>query len=237
MPYTYKYPRPSLTVDCVVFGLNGDRNLRVLLIRRSGEPFRGALALPGGFVNVSDTGAQGEDLDVAAHRELKEETGIAPDYLEQLATFGAPKRDPRGRVISVAYMTLVRSTDHEATAGSDAAEAEWVLVADALLQPLAFDHADILRSAVTRLRGKVRYTPIGFNLIPQHFTLAELRLVYEAVLGRKLDPANFQKKALALGVLTETGQTRKGQHRPAKLYRFDKRAYERALRDGFNFEL
>jgi 8-oxo-dGTP diphosphatase len=237
MPHTYKYPRPSVTVDCVVFGLNGDRNLRVLLIKRADEPFRGRLALPGGFVNVSDSGSQGEDLETAARRELEEETGVTPDHLEQLATFGAPGRDPRGRVMSVAYMTLVRSTDHEAKAGSDASEAEWVLVADALLQPLAFDHAEILRTAVTRLRGKVRYTPIGFNLIPQHFTLAELRLVYEAILGRKLDPANFQKKALALGVLTETGQTRKGQHRPAKLYRFDRRAYERAVRDGFNFEL
>jgi 8-oxo-dGTP diphosphatase len=235
--HTYKYPRPSVTVDCVVFGLNGDRNLRVLLIRRGGAPFAGALALPGGFVNVSDSGDQGESLEAAALRELKEETGVVPDHLEQLATFGEPKRDPRGRVISVAYVTLVRSTDHEALAGSDAAEAEWVLVADALLQPLAFDHAEILRTAVTRLRGKVRYAPIGLSLIPQHFTLAEFRLVYEAILGRKLDPANFQKKALATGVLAETGQTRKGQHRPAKLYRFDKRAYDKAVRDGFTFEL
>jgi 8-oxo-dGTP diphosphatase len=238
MPYTYEYPRPSVTVDCVVFGLNGDRNLRVLLIRRADDPFAGKLALPGGFVNVSDAGNQGEDLEVAARRELDEETGVKPDHLEQLATFGTPKRDPRGRVISVAYMTLVRSTEHAARAGSDASAAEWTLVETATKAKLAFDHGEILALALQRLRAKLRYAPIGFSLLPPTFTISELRGVYEAVLGVALDPANFQKKALATGVLVATGSTKTGKHPAAKLYRFDKRAYERALGGGrFTFDL
>jgi 8-oxo-dGTP diphosphatase len=252
--HTYRYPRPSLTVDCVIFGFeaispsgptSGDEGgLSVLLIRRKAEPFAGSWAIPGGFVEVSDTGSQGESLEAAARRELEEETGISVAYLEQLYTFGAPGRDPRGRVVSVAYVALVRPGDHRVAAGSDAADAAWFPVEAALsghLGPLAFDHATILRTGLERLRGKIRYSPIGFNLLPPRFTLGVLRRLYEVLLGQSIDAANFHKKVdkalVKSGVLIKTRHTQKGQHRPAPLYQFDARAYEKAVQRGFYFEL
>ncbi len=262
MTYTYKYPRPSVTVDCVVFGIDFrpkplDAELQVLLIERgvedeAGDPqekaFVGSWALPGGFVEVSDEGDQGEDLDVAAHRELHEEAGIEVDYLEQLYTFGKPKRDPRGRIISVAYYALVRAKDHVAKPGSDAKNAKWFSMSSALVtetgHKLAFDHRDVLDVALKRLQGKVRYAPIGFNLLPPKFTLAELQEVYEAILIRKLDRGNFRRRVVQgqtglidRGVLVKIGQQQNVPHRPGDIYRFDKRAYDRSVRDGFNFEL
>lgn len=247
MPFTYRYPRPSLTVDCVIFGFDpeeADGLLRVLLIQRGAEPFEGHWAIPGGFVEVSDDGEQGESLDDAARRELEEETGIEVAYLEQLYTFGAPGRDPRGRVVSVAYLALVRRGDFRVTAGSDAAAAAWFSIEEALegdLGPLAFDHRKILELAVQRVSAKVRYAPIGFNLLPTKFTLGDLHKLYEAISGRTIDVSNFHKKVdkalVRPGVLVKTGETQKGRHRPAPLYRFDKRAYDRAVRGGFNFEI
>jgi 8-oxo-dGTP diphosphatase len=236
MAHTYKYPRPSVTVDCVVFGYEPAVGLQVLLIRRKDEPFKGQLALPGGFVNVSDSGGQGEDLEAAARRELREETGVQVAHLEQLYTFGAPGRDPRGRVISVAYLALVRSQDHDARAGSDASAAAWFSVY-AIRGPLAFDHSDVMAMAVERLKAKIRYAPIGFNLLPPEFTLGELRALYEAILNRELDVSNFRKKALATGVLVATKKKREGDHRPAALYRFDRAAYDKAAVKGFIFDL
>ena len=238
MPFTYEYRRPSVTVDCVVFGFDGDRHMQVLLIRRGEPPFKGKLALPGGFVDVSDEGDQGESLEDAARRELAEETGVKLAYLEQLYTFGAPKRDPRGRVIDVSYFALVRSEEHEAHAGSDAAAAKWVNVQDALKQKLAFDHQEILAMANKRLQAKVRYAPIGFNLLPDEFTIADIRGLYEAILGRELEPGNFHRRVMATDLLEPTGEVRSGgKHRPAALFRFDRKAYDRAMRDGFNFEI
>lgn len=242
MKFSYDHARPGVAVDCVVFGFDPKDDvvspLKVLLVCRGKEPFRGQWALPGGFVHVSDDGDQGEDLEAAARRELREETGIEVDYLEQLYTFGAPHRDPRTRVISVAYFALVRSRAHVAHAGSDASEAAWLPVRAFTSEPLmAFDHQHILLTAYDRLRAKVRYAPLGFNLLPASFTLSELRVLYETLLGRKLDPSNFRKKMLATGVLSETGSSRGGQHRPAPLYRFNKRAYDKAVREGFNFEV
>lgn len=257
---TYRYPRPSLTVDCVVFGIGNPGQmtkpeLQVLLIRRADEPFKACWALPGGFVNVRDDGDQGEDIEDAARRELEEETGIKVDYLEQLCTFGKPGRDPRGRVVSVAWMALVRTTDHVATAGSDAKEAHWFPLVDALpwgssnpsrtptslaREPLAFDHIEILQTATDRLRAKVRYAPIGFNLLPAKFTLTQLRELYEAILGRTLDKRNFSKRMLAMGILVESGvedEKYKLLGPAATLYKFDKRAYDRAVKGGFNFEV
>ena len=244
MAYTYEYPRPSLTVDCVIFGFDPNASfLKVLLIRRGDEPFKGQWANPGGFVEVSDEGDQGESIDDAARRELEEETGIKVAYLEQLYTFGTPGRDPRGRVVTVAYVALVNQKEYQVSAGSDAAEAAWFPIEEALegdnVGPLAFDHRKILKLAVQRLQGKIRYAPIGFNLLPQKFTLGDLRRLYEALLGRPLDPPNFNKKvtrALA-GVLVKTGEFQTGHHRPAPLYEFDQRAYDRAVKGGFNFEI
>jgi 8-oxo-dGTP diphosphatase len=226
------YPRPSLTADCVVFGVtfeSGGPALRVLLIERGGKPFQGAMALPGGFVHIDET------LDDAARRELSEETGLGDVFLEQLYTFGAVDRDPRGRVVSVAYYALVNLADHRVQSGSDARAARWLPVQDA--RGLAFDHDAVLAIALERLRAKVRYQPIGFELLPERFTLSQLQALYEAILGEPLDKRNFRKRFLAMGLLAEAGTERGVPHRAARLYRFDKRRYEALRRRGFDFQI
>ncbi len=229
MPHTYEYPRAALTVDCVVFGFD-EGELKVLLIERGQEPFKGHWALPGGFVRVEET------LDEAARRELVEETGLKNVFLEQLYTFGEVERDPRERVVSVAYYALVKLSDHRAKAATDAANAQWFPVSK--VPKLAFDHAEILRTALIRLNGKVRYQPIGFELLPPRFTLSQLQHLYEAVLGAELDKRNFRKKVLSFGLLVPiTGTRMTGRHRPAQLFRFDAEKYEKLRRKGFNFEL
>ncbi len=244
MTFTYKYPRPSFTVDVVIFGVEPQLgwDLQVLLIQRAAETgpeaaFPGFWAIPGGFVEVDDEGNQGESLEEAAHRELAEETGVKVEYLEQLYTFGKPKRDPRGRVISVAYFALVQSKDHVAEANSDASDARWFSIDDAMKLTLAFDHNEILKKALQRLQAKIRYAPIGFSFLPPKFTIAELCALYESILRRRLDVSNFRKKILATGVLVETGQRQQNNNRPPMLYRFDKRAYNHAVENGFNFEI
>ncbi|MDX2040314.1 MAG: NUDIX domain-containing protein [Acidobacteriota bacterium] len=212
MTYTYEYPRPAVTVDLVIFTI-ADNDLKVLLIRRGGEPFKNRWALPGGFVEI------GESLEKAAARELKEEAGVTNVYLEQLYTFGEPKRDPRGRVISVSYFALVDAEQQRIRAASDATEAEWHSV---FAPPkLAFDHKQILDYAVWRLRNKIEWTTVGYELLPKKFTLSELQRVYEIILQRPVDKRNFRKKILAQGQIRELNETRSdGAHRPAKLYSF-----------------
>ena len=213
-----KYPKPSVTVDIVIFSfIRGE--LRVLLIKRNNEPFVNQWALPGGFVQ------QNEKLEAAAARELHEETGLTGIYLEQLYTFGDPGRDPRGWTISVAYFAIV-GADHtqKIKAGDDAGDADWLNVYD--LPELAFDHARIVAYALQRLRYKLEYTGLGFLLLPQAFTLSELQSVYEIILQEKLDKRNFRKKILGLSIIEETGRLRHGDHRPAKLYRFTAAAIE-----------
>jgi len=225
--YSYKYPRPALTVDCVVFATY-DEGLRVLLIRRGEEPFSGDWALPGGFVRVEET------TEAAARRELEEETGLKSTYLEQLYTFSRVDRDPRERVVSVAYYALVKPSALHA--GSDAKSAEWIDVSR--LPPLAFDHDEILEVALGRLRAKIRYQPIGFELLPQKFTLGQLQRLYEAVLGRELDKRNFRRAFLRMGVLQGLDEMEAGvAHRPSQLYRFDRAEYRRLLKHGYNFEI
>lgn len=212
MSYTYKYPRPSVTVDLVIFTIS-ENDLQVLLIRRGGEPFKNCWALPGGFVEI------GESLEKAAARELKEEAGVTKVYLEQLYTFGDPKRDPRGRVISVSYFALVDAESQRIRAASDAAEAEWHSVFNP--PKLAFDHKKILDYAVWRLRNKIEWTTVGYELLPKKFTLSELQRVYEIILQKPVDKRNFRKKILAQGQIRELNETRSdGAHRPAKLYSF-----------------
>lgn len=268
MAVTYEYPRPALAVDCVVFGLGGQDSpkLEVLLFERAEAPCEGRWALPGGFVHVEDNESQGEGLEEAARRQLREKTNVEVDYLEQLYTFGEPGRDTRGRVVSVAYVALIRSK--EARAGRKAHAARWfsitdmkknraahevaciggdndVLVGDSTgrWEPLAFDHGKIMNMALDRLRAKVRYAPLGFNLLPSKFTLSQLQGLYEAILMRPLDKGNFRKKLrkqfLGTKLLVKCG-VEEGTGKPgpaATLYRFEKHAYNRAVREGFNFEL
>src|SRR5712672_3169293 len=229
MPHTYQYPRAALTVACVVFGFD-DGELKILLIERGLEPFKGRWALPGGFVRVDET------LDEAARRELVEEAGLKNVFLEQLYTFGAVNRDPRERVVSVAYYALVKLAAHNTKAATDAADARWFPISK--VPKLAFDHADILATALARLKGKVRYQPIGFELLPPRFTLSQLQHLYEAVLGTDLDKRNFRKKVLSFGLLVPLEETlMAGPHRPAQLFRFDAEKYRKLAQRGFNFEL
>lgn len=229
MPYTYEYARPALTVDCVVFGLD-EEELKILLIQRDLEPFAGMWALPGGFVNV------GESVEDAARRELTEETGVSRIFLEQLYTFGDPQRDPREHVVSVAYYALVRLSNHRIQAATDARKAGWFALDD--IPKLAFDHQKIFRLAHQRLQTKVRYQPLGFELLPQKFPLRSLQQLYEVVLERPLDKRNFRKKILSMDVLEELDEIETDvTHRAARLYRFDKKKYQQLLKDGFHFEI
>lgn len=238
MSYSYDHPRPALTVDCVIFGLDQSNTLKILLIQRSAEPFRGDWALPGGFVNME------EDLETAALRELAEETGVKDVFIEQLYTFGQPGRDPRGRVISVAYYALVNLSEHPVQADSDAESVDWFELDQ--LPSLAFDHAHIIEVAVQRLRAKVRYQPIGFELLPEQFTLSQLQQLYETILGvDELNKRNFRTRILKMGVLKKVGKQEGVAHRPAVLYSFDKdkykqmvqARYEDLLRRGVDFEV
>jgi len=229
--FSYEYERPGLTVDCVIFGLDLDEeSLKVLLVERDLEPFAGMWAIPGGFVR------QGETLEGAAARELEEETGITQVFLEQLYTFGDPGRDPRGWVVSVAYYALVSPEKHTVQAATDARQARWFSVNS--LPGLAFDHALILRTALLRIRGKLSYAPIGFELLPQKFTIKQLQKLYEIVLGAKLDNRNFRKKIFGMDVLRELDEMQQGvPHRAARLYKFDERKYRQLIKRGLNFEL
>ena len=229
MSHTYEYPRAALTVDCVVFGFD-EGDLKLLLIQRDLEPFAGTWALPGGFVRVE------ESLEEAALRELREETGVAKVYLEQLYTFGRPDRDPRERVVTVAYYGLVKLSDHRVKAATDARNAAWFEISD--LPAVAFDHETIIDAALQRLKGKVCYEPIGFELLPPKFTLTQLQHLYETILETPLDKRNFRKKILSMDLLIETDEIEQDvAHRAARLYRFDEAKYKQLKKKGFHFEL
>jgi len=237
MAYTYEYPRPGCSVDIVVFGIHQHSSdtpeLQVLLVERRNDPFKGWHALPGGYVNATDEGDKGEDIEAAAYRELMEETGIRPARLEQVCTMGKPERHPLHRVISVVYTAFVRLADHKVVAGDDAKEASWSSVRDALsTKGLAFDHNEMLRAAYERLCLKVRHEPIGLDLMPPAFPLSNLRALYEAILMRKLDHASFRQSILATNILKEAAM-----HGDVRLYRFNTRAYDEAAREGLFLRL
>jgi 8-oxo-dGTP diphosphatase len=226
---SYEFPRAALAVDCVLFGLDAT-DLKVLLIQRQLPPFKHAWALPGGFVRVDET------VDDAARRELAEEAGVRDVFLEQLYTFGRLDRDPRERVVTVAYYALAKLGDHRIRAATDAIGVGWFALDD--LPKLAFDHTDIVTAARDRLRGKVRYAPIGFELLPPRFSLTQLQRLYEIVLGSPLDKRNFRKKLFAMDLLIETDEVERGvRHRAARLYRFDRRRYDRLAKQGFSFAI
>jgi 8-oxo-dGTP diphosphatase len=210
------FERPSVTVDIVVFTIT-DGGLKTLLIKRGQPPFAEYWALPGGFIKMDET------LEDAAGRELEEETGVKPQevYLEQLYTFGAPKRDPRTRVITVAYFALVVSSKIQpfVTGREGIKEVRWFSAHNPPAD-IAFDHGKILDYSLKRLRNKLEYTAVGLELLPSAFTLTELQNLYEAILNEKLDKRNFRKKVLSMGILQTTKRYKKGVHRPAMLYRF-----------------
>jgi 8-oxo-dGTP diphosphatase len=216
-----------VAVDLVIFTLR-DGALHALLIQRAAPPFEGRWALPGGFI------LHGESLEDAALRELGEETGVRNVYLEQLYSFGDPDRDPRARVISVAYYALVAADRAPLSAGSDASDAKWWPVAKH--PPLAFDHGRILEYALERLRNKLEYTTVGFQLLPPKFTLTQLQLVYEAILGRPLDKRNFRRKMELLGILKPLQEwAREGRSRPAQLFTFSAKRFEKLKDKGILF--
>lgn len=211
-----RYERPSVTVDIIIFALVAE-DLRVLLIKRKQPPFAGMWAIPGGFVRMD------ESLEAAAVRELAEETGVTGVYIEQLYTFGDPQRDPRTRVITVAYLALVPYDAIHHRPGDDAAATAWFSMFS--LPELAFDHAQILDYALQRLRYKLEYTSVGFELLPDVFTLSELQQAYEIILGEKLDKRNFRRKILSSGILEATENKKiSGEGRPAMLYQYKKDA-------------
>ena len=211
MPYTYQHPHAAVTVDVAVFTVRNDE-LNVLLIKRADEPYQGEWALPGGFVHMD------ESLEQAAERELVEETGVSGVYLEQLYSFGDPDRDPRERVVTIAYYALIPSDTVELRAATDAEGVAWFGVEK--LPKLAFDHEDILETAMERLAAKVEYSTIALQLMPKAFTLTELQHLYELATRQAIDKRNFRKRILALDVIEPTGEEkREGPHRPAKLYR------------------
>ena len=217
----------QVTVDLVIFALR-DWELQVLLIRRGVAPFEGRWALPGGFVR------DGESLEDAARRELEEETGVRDVYLEQLFTFGDPDRDPRGRIVTVAYYALLTGEAAPLKAGTDAGAAAWTPARKHA--PLAFDHDRILKYALERLANKLDYTTVGFQLLPRKFTLSQLQRVYETVLGRTLDKRNFRRKLAVLDILTPLDEwVQDGPSRPAQLYRFSSKQFERLRDKGILF--
>ena len=215
-----------VTVDIVIFTLR-EGSLQVLLVKRGVPPFEGQYAIPGGFIRGD------ESLEEAALRELHEETGVRNVFLEQLYTFGDPKRDPRGRVITVAYYALIASDKLSLVAGADAAEAQWFPASG--VPPLAFDHKSILDYALERLRNKLEYTTVGFQLLPEKFTLGELQAVYEAILGRPLDKRNFRRKLALLGILKPLREWRRTGRKPAQLFRFAAPRFEKLKDKGILF--
>lgn len=202
---------PRITVDVAIFTLR-DNALQVLLVKRRRWPHKGMWAIPGGSVG------QDEPLEAAACRKLEEETSLTDVFLEQLYTFGDPERDLRHRVITVAYFAVVPSAALGSPPAIDADRVRWWSIDD--LPPLAFDHADILKYALTRLRYKLEYTAVGFELLPETFTLSELQTAYEIVLGEDLDKRNFRRKILRADVIEPTGGYRTGEGRPAQLFRY-----------------
>ena len=227
MPYTYKHPHPAVTTDCVIFGYDVTEGLSVLLVQRGQEPFQGRWAFPGGFMKID------EDADTGALRELLEETGLRPAAIEQFGTFTQVDRDPRERVITIAYFALVRKA--EVQGGDDAAQARWFPVRE--VPPLAFDHDRILRVALGKLREKIHFEPVGFELLPEVFTMPQLQALYESILDVRFDRRNFAAKILKLGLLTEVGDRPAGTARriPAR-YSFNREKYLEMKGKGFRLE-
>lgn len=224
--YCYKYPHPAVTTDCVVSGFDGTE-LNVLLVERGFDPFKGFWALPGGFINID------ESAEECAKRELFEETGFRDAYMEQLKTYTTPDRDPRERVITIAFYALVKIA--EVKGNDDAADARWFPISS--IPNLAFDHEQILRDALARLRERIHFHPIGYDLLPEKFTLKELQNLYEGILGIRFDRRNFAKKMQHLDILTQLDEKAwPTPRRQANLYTFNLKNYNNLKKRGFKLE-
>ena len=227
LKYCYRYPHPSVTTDCVIFGFDGAK-LRVLLVQRGIEPYKGSWAFPGGFLKMNESAEEG------ALRELQEETGLEGAYIRQFHTFTEPQRDPRERVISIAYYALVRM--QEVKGGDDAADARWFALA--AVPELAFVHDRIPRKAEQALRQQIHFEPIGFELLPEEFTIKELQNLYEAILDLRFDRRNFYNKMKRLEMLEQTdGTVNPSQKKEAFLFRFNKAKYEVLKQTGFRLQV
>ncbi len=226
LKYCYKYPHPAVTTDSVIFGFDGTK-LKVLLIERGQEPHKARWAFPGGFVRMDESCEEG------ALRELQEETNMSCSYMEQFRTYSNPNRDPRERVITVAYLALVKT--QEVQAGDDASKAQWFDINE--VPQLAFDHDVILRDALKHLRERIHFQPIGFELLPEKFTMRQLQNLYESILDVHFDRGNFSKKMLHFNILTPLDETvRPTPKREARLYRFNKESYDDLKQKGFRLE-
>lgn len=224
--YSYKYPRPSVTADCVIFGFDGVA-IKVLLIQRGIEPFKGKCAFPGGFMKLDETAEE------CAKRELEEETGLKNVSVEQFYTFSEVNRDPRERIITVAHYALVKLS--EVRGGDDAASAKWFALNE--VPCLAFDHDRILRMALSRLKERICFEPVGFELLPDVFTMTELQNLYEAILEVKFDRRNFYNKMLKLGILTEAEpRPANASRRTPSKYCFNAEKYAELKQKGFRLE-
>ena len=226
LQYHYKYPHPSVTTDCVIFGFDGIQ-LKVLLVQRGVEPFKGRWAFPGGFLNIQESAEEG------ALRELKEETGLEGALVRQFHTFTAPDRDPRERVISIAFYALVRL--QEVRGGDDAADARWFRLDE--VPQLAFDHDQILRKAEQALRQQIHFEPVGFELLPETFTLHELKNLYESILGISFDKRNFIRKMKRFGLVEQLEETvNPSLRKEAYLFRFNQEKYQELKQKGYKLE-
>lgn len=224
--YCYKYPHPAVTSDCVIFGFDGVA-IKVLLIQRGIEPYKDKWAFPGGFMQIDET------VEECAKRELEEETGLKTTSVEQFYTFSDVNRDPRERVITVAHYALVHL--EEVKGGDDAMSAQWFAMNE--IPSLAFDHDRILRMAVNRLKERICFEPIGFELLPEIFTMSALQNLYEAILEMKFDRRNFYNKMLKLGILSEAEERPKNaSHRTPIKYRFNAKKYAELKQKGFRLE-
>lgn len=225
--YTYDYPHPAVTTDCVIFGYDSKEGLSVLLVQRGGEPYKGCWAFPGGFMRID------EDAETGARRELKEETSLDTAYIEQFGCFTDVDRDPRERVITIAFLALVRKT--EVKGGDDAADARWFPISS--VPALAFDHDRILRVALRRLKENMHFKPVGFELLPEVFTMPQLQNLYEAILEVNFDRRNFASKMLKLGILQEACERPEGTAtRIPVQYSFNQEKYNEMKSKGFRLE-
>lgn len=221
--------KSAFSVDNVIFGFD-EGDLKILLIKRGMDPYGGMWALPGDLVYPN------EDLDAAAGRVLEELTGLKEVFLEQVKAFGTVDRHPLGRVITIAYFSLIKIDKYNVMASSFAQKAKWHAIAD--VETLAFDHNKILASCLERLKRLVRIRPVGFELLPPKFTLTALQHLYEAILETELDKRNFRKKIMSMNLLVELEEMQEGvAHRPARLYSFDEEKYKTFIAEGFNFEV